>query len=123
VADSPDPADRRVAPRFQPTFGTVCRFAATSTDRPPVGLVWNISETGVSMLLPEPLTAGAELAAELGPEAGGPGLPVTLTVVHVREVPTGDYFLGAQFAHPLGEDEMRPFVSPASLTRTPPPKR
>jgi hypothetical protein len=65
------------------------------------------------MLLPEPLPQGAELTAELGPEAGGPGLPVTLTVVHVREVPNGDYFLGAQFARPLRDDEMSPFVLPS----------
>lgn len=101
--------ERRIAPRYRPAFGTVCRLA---TGRPVVGLVWNISRTGVSMLLASPPETGAEVAAELAAEDGGAALAVTLRVVHVRPVPTGDYLLGARFGRPLEDDELRPFLTP-----------
>ncbi len=105
------PAERRIAPRFQPAFGTVCRFILRDDGERVVGLVWNISETGVSMLLAEPPVRGAELDGELGPENGGAGLRMTFRVVHVRELPTGDFFLGAQFGRPLTSAELRPFLA------------
>ena len=48
----PSPDDRRVAPRLRPALGTTCRFdAADNPAAPSLGLVWNISLTGVSMLV------------------------------------------------------------------------
>ena len=38
-------------------------------------------------------------------------LPVTLRIVHVRHIRTGDYFLGAQFQQPLSVEAMRPFLA------------
>jgi hypothetical protein len=77
-----------------------------------VGLVWNLSRTGVSVLIGDPPPAGAEIGAVLSAGGGEAGLAVTLRVVHVREVATGDYLFGARFARPLGEAELAPFVSP-----------
>ena len=106
-------ADRRIAPRFQPAFGTVCRIAsAKQADHATVGLVWNISETGISMLLGNPPKAGTEVAGELTADAGSKTLPVVLHVVHVRPIQTGDFVLGAQFDRPLNEEEIRMFVMP-----------
>jgi hypothetical protein len=108
--------ERRVAPRFQPSFGTVCRFPSTSGKaHPVVGLVWNISETGVSMLTADPPKAGTEVNAELGSEDGAPGMAIVLRVVHVRPMQTGDYFLGARFVRPLEVEEIRPFLGPAEV--------
>lgn len=125
-ADQPaanPPAERRVAPRFQPAFGTVCRLNRPSPDgTPALGLVWNISETGVSMLLADPPERGTQLDAELTTEFGGAGLPVALRVVHVREMPMGDFFLGAQFARPLAPDELKPFLLPLPPPVAPPPE-
>ena len=105
--------ERRVAHRFQPAFGTVCRISPpVKTDSAIVGLVWDISETGVSMLLGAPPKAGSQVAGELTPGTGGKGLPVTLRVVHVRPIQTGDYILGAQFERRLDPDEVRMFVVP-----------
>lgn len=106
------PPERRIATRFQPAFGTVCRLGP---GRPVVGLVWNISETGVSMLIADPPEAGAELPAELAHDGWEEGHPVRVQVVHVRQVDTGDYLLGAKFVQPLTADEVLRFV-------TPPPK-
>lgn len=108
-------AERRIANRFQPAFGTVCRFRNRGdSGYRTVGLVWNISETGVSMLLADPPKRGAELDAELTSELSNTGLPVTLRVVHVREMPIGDFFLGAQFDRPLEPDELKRFLVPVA---------
>jgi hypothetical protein len=107
------PAERRIAPRLQPAFGTVCRLGRkVGDDHDTIGLVWNISETGVSMLLADPPERGTELAGELAAETGGEGFPVNVRVVHIRQVPTGDYFIGAQFTRPLAADELSRFVTP-----------
>src|SRR5215218_5226679 len=89
-------ADRRIAPRRQPAIGTVCRFDPALDVGDAVGLVWNISATGVSMLVTEPPDAGAILAGQLEVE-GGHALPVLFRVVHVKELETGDYFVGGHF--------------------------
>src|SRR5439155_25100151 len=115
--------ERRVAHRFQPAFGTVCRISAPAgAESVIVGLVWNISETGISMLLGTPPKAGSEVAGELTSGAGGQKLPVTLRVVHVRPIETGDYVLGAQFQRRLNADEVRMFVvPPAPVVAAPAP--
>lgn len=113
-------ADRRIAPRVQPAFDTVFRFAASPEADPIIGLVWNISETGVSMLLTEPLPPDALVNGELTGERGGPGLPVTVQVVHVVPMPSGDYFLGGRFDRPLSPDELQAFtLSPGRRSRPP----
>src|SRR6266480_4942334 len=95
-------AERRIAPRFQPAFGTICRLHPRGeTNNTVVGLVWNISETGVSMLIADPPARGTEMDAELTTESGAEALRLLLRVVHVREMPVGDFFVGAQFGRPL----------------------
>jgi hypothetical protein len=114
-SSQPDPttgADRRVAPRFQPAFGTIYRFKKDGSEHLAVGLVWNISQTGISMLLPEPPERGGIVPGELTTETGGPGLAISLRVVHVRTLSTGDFLLGAQFSRPLDDEEMKPFLTP-----------
>jgi hypothetical protein len=105
-------ADRRVAQRFQPAFGTIYRFRLADGDSALVGLVWNISHTGISMLLAEPPQQGQVVEGELTTEAGESGLAITLKIVHVRKLSTGDYLLGAQFSRPLEAEEMRLFLTP-----------
>jgi hypothetical protein len=100
-------AERRVAPRFQPTVGTLCRLR----DRDGVALVWNISATGVSMLLADPPAAGEVVAGELVADGDRARLPVLMHVVHVRPSDTGDYLIGARFDTPLTDDQMRPFLT------------
>jgi hypothetical protein len=114
-SSQPEPTagvDRRVAPRFQPAFGTTYQFKEDGSDHVTVGLVWNISQTGVSMLLAEPPERGLVVPGELSTESGGSGLTISLRIVHVRRVSTGDYLLGAQFSRPLNEEEMKQFMTP-----------
>jgi hypothetical protein len=113
-APSPDltMTDRRVAPRLQPAYRTVCRLKHRGdSGLESIGLVWNLSETGVSMLMADPPQAGAELSGELAAESGGPGLPISIRVMHVRPMSTGDYILGARFGNRLAADEMKTFLA------------
>lgn len=114
---------RRGAPRFQPAFGTVLRLnPGDGGGRPTVGLVWNISQSGVSLLLAEQPVRGAELDAELTTESDSPGLSVAVRVVHIREMPNGDYFVGAQFTRHLGQEELKRFLTPPPPPPPPPEK-
>ena len=111
--------DRRRAPRVQPAFDTVCQFTLPPSAEKKIGLVWNISETGVSMLLNEPLPADATVTGELTGESGGSGLPITFQVIHMMSMPSGDYFLGARFDQPLTDEQLRQFVLSPLPTPTP----
>ena len=102
--------ERRIAPRFRPTVGTICRLR----DSGQVALVWNISFTGISMMLSDPPPVGSVLQAELTSEGGRSGLPLVLHVVHVRQADTGDYLIGARFEVPLMPGQVRPFLAPGS---------
>jgi hypothetical protein len=102
-------AERRRAPRRQPARETVCRLTDLDGDQIACGLVWNLSTTGVSMLLNVKLEPGELFGAELVC-AGDAALRLGLAVVHVSRMRTGDYVLGGQFSRPLDEDELRPFV-------------
>jgi hypothetical protein len=109
----PNSAERRIAARLQPALGTVCKLLPRAdAEHHAIGLVWNISETGVSMLMAEQPARETELAGELLLESGGAGLPIKLRIVHIRAVPTGDYFIGAQFACPIEPGELRRFLAP-----------
>ncbi|WP_439621558.1 PilZ domain-containing protein [Gemmata sp.] len=106
--------DRRRAARFRPTIGTLCRFrrCGDAAAERHVGLVWNLSETGVSMLLADPPPCGTRLDAELAAESGPARLAVAMVVVHVHEMPHGDYFLGAHLDRPLALDDLEQFLAP-----------
>ena len=73
-------AERRIAPRRQPAFGTICKFTPASDLKPRTGLVWNLSTTGVSMLLHEPCAAGTQLSGELRTVDERIALPVGIRV-------------------------------------------
>ncbi len=105
------PPNRRAAPRRQATVGTVCRLTGGPERQARFALVWNISSSGVSMFLDEAPERGSVLTGELATMDDTGALPVTLRVIHVRPIRTGDFFLGAQFQRPLAPDEMRPFVA------------
>ena len=101
-------AERRVAHR-QPTVGTICRLD-TEGQRGSTALVWNISSSGVSMLVPKPLETGSGVHGVLETIRGRHPLSIDMHVVHVKKLETGDYWMGAHFDRPLTPEEMKPFV-------------
>lgn len=107
IVEAPS-SERRVALR-QPAVGTVCRLD-TEGEHQSTALVWNISASGVSMLVPKPLEPGSGVHGVLETIRGRHPLPVDMHVVHVKQLETGDYWLGAHFDRPLTRAEMKPFV-------------
>jgi PilZ domain len=105
--------ERRRCPRRQPAHGTVCKLTAGSGDSLGMGLVWNISQSGVSMLLGKPVQPGTELKGELVAGDGRISLGMSLKVAHLSKLATGDYFIGSQFERHLTLQEMQPFVGDA----------
>jgi hypothetical protein len=103
-------AERRRLPRRQPTLGTVCRLESGPDDVPRLGLVWNISPGGVSLLLDEPMEPGTSVRAELATLNEQTSLPVGMRVAHLTRLQTGDFCVGCQFDRELVADEIRPFL-------------
>jgi hypothetical protein len=102
-------AERRRARRRRPAQGTVCHLTDGAGNDIGCGLVWNLSTSGISMLLNVGLTPGTQVNAELS-NASGDAVEVGLKVVHLNPLRTGDYVIGGQFGRALDEDELRPFI-------------
>jgi hypothetical protein len=107
------PSDRRVKPRFQPTYGTTCRLLSDAVQ---TALVWDVSAYGVGLLVSALPEAGAEIPVELHTEGGGAPIATALRVTHIRPLSTGDYFVGAKFARSLTEAELDALTTPLPAT-------
>ena len=101
-------SERRVALR-QPAVATVCRLSGDG-ETGSMALVWNISASGVSMLVPKKIEPGSGVHGVLETIRGRHPLPIGMHVVHMKQLETGDYWLGAHFDRPLTKAEMKPFV-------------
>ena len=110
-------AERRTTARRQPTLGTICRMEPRDGMSTEVGLVWNISTGGVSMLFNDRLDCGVTLKGVLVTSNDGFSLPVTMRVAHVAKLQTGDFLIGTQFDQPMSADEMRHFLPDAAGSR------
>ena len=108
VAAAPPSAERRIAPRRQPAMGTLFRLDSDGTHE--IGLIWNISRSGVRMLRNEPPQSGTHVSGVLETMTDSHALRVGLTVIHVKKLDTGDYFVGAHFDQALTDDQLKPFV-------------
>ena len=104
-------SERRGAPRRQPAMGTVCRLDSEDGGPAALALVWNISSSGISVLVADPHSAGSVLSGYLEKTEGAHMLRVAMRVVHAKKLETGDYFLGAHFDQPLTDEELKPFVA------------
>ena len=102
--------ERRRAPRRQPTQGTTCNLLGSDGNSLGTALVWNMSTSGVSMLVAAQMEAGKEVRGELCPARGDGKVAINLRVTHVSKIRTGDFFLGAQFNRPLSNEELTPFL-------------
>jgi hypothetical protein len=102
--------ERRRAPRRQPAIGTICQFMSGSQVNG-LGLVWNISTSGVSVLANRPCEAGIRLEAELKTLDEQATLPISFHVAHVKELETGDFVLAGPFPKLIAASKIRPFIS------------
>ncbi|MFO0938760.1 MAG: PilZ domain-containing protein [Gemmataceae bacterium] len=105
-------SNRRSATRYLPAYGTICRLDPIGgKGDPAIGLVCNVSTTGVSMLMSEEPVAGSKRTGELALESGDVKISLVFKLIHVRTVPTGDYIVGAQFHRELTHDEIQQFLT------------
>lgn len=105
------PSERRSNARRQPALGTVCRLAASDGTDLGMGLVWNLSARGVSLLLGKRIEAGLHVRIDLI-NAGGTVVTRGLRVAHAAPLETGDFALGGQFDQELLPEEMGQFLTP-----------
>lgn len=106
-------AERRHAPRRQPAIGTVCQFSSKSKVGR-LGLVWNISTTGVSILSSKTCPPGVNLEGDLQTLDSQSILPIQFEVAHVKELGTGDFVLAGPFPKALPASKIKPFIKPSS---------
>ncbi|MDY3555601.1 PilZ domain-containing protein [Gemmata sp. JC717] len=99
-------SDRRAAVRFVPNSTTSCY-----TESGGEGVLWDISATGLSMLVETSPLLGVTLTVEV--TSSWRVLTVRAQVAHVNQLAAGDYFVGMEFARPLTLEEIEPFVTPA----------
>jgi hypothetical protein len=103
--------DRRRAARRRPAQeDIVCRLSGIADENLGRGPVWNLSTTGISVVLNAKLEPGTLARAELV-RPDGATLCRVLRVVHVTRLGTGDYVLGGHFSRPLDAAELRRFTA------------
>ena len=85
------------------------------------GLVWDVSVYGVGLLLADRPKPGEVIPIELRTESDDAPLATSIQVVYVRELSTGDYFVGAKFTRFLTPAEIDSLVTP--VTEKSPAKR
>ncbi len=97
--------DRRWV-RFPCNVETACYAADAAPGEQSPARIINISAGGMGLLLPCEFSPGTLLNLDLeGTPAHAAG-PVLLRVVRAAGRPDGDWFLGCEFAHRLGDEEM-----------------
>jgi len=111
--------ERRRSPRRQPAIGTICQFTPRCAVNG-MGLVWNISTSGVSVLANQPCEAGVRLEGELRTLDERATLPISFNVAHVKELETGDYVIAGPFPKTIAAAKIKPFISmqPKARART-----
>lgn len=92
-------------------MGTVCRLTPGQGVAEGIGLVWNISLGGVSLLTSKPIEPGTHVNGQLTTMTGATQLPIEFSVTHLSKLQTGDYCVGGRFDRLLADDEMKPFVA------------
>jgi hypothetical protein len=92
-------------------MGTICRLDSEDGGPAALALVWNISSSGISVLVADPRPTGTLLCGFLEKTEGDHMHRVAMRVIHMKKLDTGDYFLGAHFDQAMTADELKPFVA------------
>jgi hypothetical protein len=103
-------ANRRAHVRRQPAVGTVFRLAESPGVPAGLGLVWNLSNGGVSLLTSAPIAPGTHVHGDLTTMSGTQNLPIGFSVTHMAKLQTGDYCIGGRFDAALADEQMKSFL-------------
>src|SRR5262245_22796659 len=103
-------ADQRVWMRFpcnvRATYQQVSTFGAPTTE----ARVFNISATGVGLLVDEPVEAGTLLSVDLKPDGAAAPRTMLACVVQVNTQADGQYAIGCNFIRELSEGDLQVLV-------------
>jgi len=102
-------AERRLSPRFPPRDGTRvgCRRGTIGLGRDLALSVVELSETGLRLLLNEPLEHGQMVEVTLSPPGGGPEVRRLGLVMWARGDRDGECQAGVQFSERLSPEALR----------------
>lgn len=117
--DLPWVADCRVYERFSCDLAASCQPIAARSDNDIVwpGMIRDISEGGVGLVLARRYERGAALAIELPGRDGRPRETLFAKVVHTTPWPGNRWLLGCSFISRLSEEEVRFVIELAASLR------
>jgi hypothetical protein len=101
-------------------LGTIysCRLVAPPDLRCRAALVYDVSPTGIALVLPDPLPVGAILVVRPG-GLTRPDEVVGMRVRHIREMSDGRWLIGCSHAQEISPGELRPLLAALTLLRRP----
>jgi len=110
-AAEPSGIERRASTRYPCNLATSCRLIASISGDPVPGRVRNISSGGISLVVSHPFESGSLVLIELRSMTRNVSGQLQVRVIYSIEHPSGDWILGASFVKPLGEEDLKTFLS------------
>jgi c-di-GMP-binding flagellar brake protein YcgR len=101
--------ERRVWVRHPADLKTTCQTAENAAEAPLAAQVRNISQGGISLLVGRCFEPGEMLSIELPGAEEGVHYTVLACVVHVTELPLGQWVLGCTFAREQTDEDLAAF--------------
>jgi hypothetical protein len=101
--------ERRVWVRHPADLKTTCQTAESPAQAPLAAQVRNISQGGISLLVGQTFEPGEMLSIELPAAEEGASYTVLACVVHVTELPLGQWIVGCTFAREQSEEDLAAF--------------
>jgi hypothetical protein len=99
--------DRRAHARHAADVQTVCQPLAGDVYLP--SRISNVSQSGVNLIVTQPVTEGTMVRVNLPGSPGGPHTTVLACVMHSREHSPGAWTIGCMFSLELSPEEMQLF--------------
>ncbi len=103
--------DRRATVRYRRRLETFWQMLGVAPREMAAGRVFDLSATGVGLVVPEAFTVGAVLVVRLRTVTRGWGTHL-VRVRYCRPEEGGGFALGCLFVRPLGEEELEAHLTP-----------
>ncbi len=99
-------SNRRVAERHRVTSNRPCQFITWPDCRGRRATLFDVSNSGVAIILGEPLDTGRDIMIRVPPTERAPGRTLFGKVAHVMPLADGSWRIGCALAQPLSEAEI-----------------
>ncbi len=98
--------ERRCERRVRLAIGSACRLVAPPDFRCRPAIIWDVSPSGIGLVLTEPLPVGTTLLVRPG-GLSRPDDVVGMSVRHVRRLGEGRWLVGCSHARDVAAGELR----------------